>query len=115
MSDSSAGDAYFIGVMVLKDGQWTPHSKFDKNSFGSALMKAEALDEDPAFGGAKIMRVPLKGAVDDDGNPLAEKEMWISPRLKARMSAAQATKFRQGVKQTKEQLAAIHAQRKGQS
>ena len=104
---------YFIGIMVLKGGKWTPHSKFDIKSFGSALMKAESLDEDPGFEGVRIMKLPMKGATNEDGQPLEEKEMWISPRLKARSVAQSAAKFRQGVKQTKDQLAAAHAQRKG--
>ena len=106
--------SFFIGVLVLKDGSWTPHSKFDIDSFGSALMKAETLDEDRTCEGVKIMKFPTKkGATDADGQPLEEKEMWISPRLKARVAAQSAAKFRAGVKQTKEQLAAAHAQRKG--
>lgn len=103
-SSPNSEDAFFIGVMVLKDGKWTPHSKFDDKAFGSALIKAEDIDKLPDFDGVKIMRVPAKTGAGE------LKEMWISPRIKARAEVQSTAQVRAGVKQTKEQLATARRQ-----
>jgi len=87
---------YFFGILVNKDGKWTPHAKYDGASFGSALMKAETIDQDGTFDGVKIMKISSDGKEN--------KEVWISPRLKGRAEAAATAKVRAGVRQTKEQL-----------
>lgn len=93
-------DDFFLGVMVLKDGKWTPHTKFDGKSFGSALMRAEDLDKAPDYDAVKVMRIPKKGTSGQ------QKEMWISPRLKARSEVQSASALRAGMKQTEQNLAA---------
>lgn len=106
------GDNFFFGVMVLKEGKWTPHSKYDGNSFGSALIKAEALDEEREYDGVRLMKIPGPGAT---GEPKPQpQEMWISPHLKARMEAQAAAAVRNGAKQTKQTMANEHAKRKAE-
>lgn len=90
---------FFLGIMTLKAGKWSPHSKFDGGAFGTALMKAEDLDKLPDFEAVKIMRLPKAGKE-------GQKEMWISPRLRARSEVKAASQLKAGVKQTKEKLAA---------
>jgi len=92
-------DAFFLGVLGLKDGKWVPQSKFAGGLFGNALMYAEELDKKTDFDAVKIMRIPNSGSGE-------QKEMWVSPRLKARMEAATTQKLRSGVKQTKDNLRA---------
>ncbi len=92
-------DDTFLGIMVLREGKWTPHSKFDGGAFGSALIKAEELDKESNFDAVKVMRIPKKGSGE-------QKEMWISPKLQARSAAQAATQLRAGVQKTKENLAA---------
>lgn len=97
-------EAFFIGIMVLKDGKWVPHSKFNEKAFGAALMKAEDIDKQPDVDGVKIMKVPTKTGIGDP------KEMWISPRIKARQAVKSEAQVRAGMKETKEQLAAARRQ-----
>ena len=92
-------DDVFLGIMVLKDGKWAPHSKFDGGAFGSALTKAEELDKEKDFDAVKVIRIAKSGAGE-------QKEMWVSPRLQARSAAQAATQLRAGVQKTKENLAA---------
>ena len=100
MSDQSHNDDdFFLGVMVLKDGKWVPHSKFAGDSFPSALIHAEDLDGTPGIDAVKVMRIPKKGKS-------GQKEMWISPHIKARAEAQAAKMLRDGVTKTKENLAA---------
>lgn len=103
---------FFFGVMLLKDGKWTPHSKYDAQSFGSALIKAEMLDEDREHEGVRVMKIPGPNA---SGDPKPQpQEMWVSPHLKARMEAQAAASYRDGVKKTKQTLAQEHAKRKAE-
>ncbi|MBT3237350.1 MAG: hypothetical protein HOL37_06520 [Rhodospirillaceae bacterium] len=97
---------FFFGVMIQQEGKWTPHSKFDGQSFGSALMKAESLDEGNDYEAVKVLRIP------NPGNDGEQKEMWISPHLKARAAAKAAAQMNAGAKQSKQQLDNDHAQRK---
>ncbi len=90
---------YFLGIMVMKDNKWSPHSKFDGGAFGSALSRAEELDKEAGIDAVKVMRIAKKGSGE-------QKEMWISPRLQARQAAQAANKLRAGVQKTKENLAA---------
>ena len=92
-------DDFFLGVMVLKEGKWVPQRKFDGGSFGSALIHAEDLDREPGIDGVKVMRIPKKGSS-------GQKEMWISPRIKARSEAQATSQLRAGVKKTEQSLAA---------
>jgi len=94
-----SNDDFFLGIMTLKDGKWSPHSKLDGGAFGSALMKAEDLDKMPDFEAVKVLKIPKSGAGE-------QKEMWVSPRLAARTEVQAATKLREGVQKTKESLAA---------
>lgn len=93
-------DVFFLGIMVMKNGKWSPHSKFDGGAFGSALISAEDLDKSPDFEAVKVIRIPKSGSGD-------QKEMWVSPSLQARLQARQAAKLRAGVQKTKENLAAV--------
>ena len=95
----SDSDAYFLGIMVLKGGKWSPHSKFDGSAFGSALISAEDLDKAAGVDAVKVIRIAKSGSGE-------QKEMWVSPRLKARMAAQNAEKLRAGLKKTKETLTA---------
>ena len=99
MAEHTNNDEFFLGVLGLKDGKWVPQSKFGGGLFGSALMFAEELDKKPDFDAVKILRIPTSGAGE-------QKEMWVSPRLKARMEAASAQKLRSGVQQTQDKLRA---------
>ncbi len=100
MSDQIQNDdEFFLGIMVLKDGKWTPHSKFAGDAFGSALVHAEDLDRTAGFEAVKVMRIPKKGKG-------GQKEMWVSPHIKARSEAQAAKSLRDGVTKTKESLAA---------
>ena len=103
-TQTDKNEDFFFGVMILKDGKWTPNKKYDKDSFGSALIYAEELDSTPGHDGVKIMRVPTSSA---NGEP---KEAWVSQRIQARIKAQQAAQVRAGAKQTKEQLAAARRQ-----
>ena len=99
---------FFYGVMILKEGKWTPHSKYDQDSLGSALASAASLSDNREYEGAKVMRVPLKGP---SGKMTVEpKEMWISPHLKARMEARTEAQILEGARKSKEQLAKAHAE-----
>ena len=62
-------------------------------------MRAEDVDKDPGVDGVKIMRVPKKGGGQ-------QKEMWISPRAKARVEAQRVKQLRSGVTETKAKMAA---------
>lgn len=99
MSDHTNNEEFFLGVLALKGGQWTPHRKFGGDLFGSALMFAEELDKSGGVDAVKVLRIPKTGSGE-------QKEMWVSPRLKARSEAEAAKKVRTGVQQTKENLAA---------
>ena len=89
----------FLGVMVLKEGKWTPHTKFDGGAFGTALMRAEELDKSPDFDGVKVLRIHKSGKGE-------QKEMWVSSRAEARAEALKANMVTQGAKKSKENLAA---------
>ncbi len=97
---------YFYGIMILKDGHWTPYKKYGVDALGSALIDAEEMDKTSDFDGVKLMKVPLGGS---SGEP---KEIWISPHLSARSKIQSAAKVRAGIKKTKETFANIHADRK---
>jgi hypothetical protein len=92
-------DDFFLGIMVMKNGKWSPHSKFDGGAFGSALISAEDLDKGTDFEAVKVMRIPAKGSGE-------QKEMWVSPRLQAKQAAQAANALRSGVQKTKENLKA---------
>ncbi|MBL4692351.1 MAG: hypothetical protein JKY92_03380 [Magnetovibrio sp.] len=92
-------DDFFLGVMILKENKWWPHSKFASGELGHALMKAEEADTAPGIEGSKIVKISKSGAVP-------EKEMWISPRIKARAEADKAKQLRSGMQQTNANLAA---------
>ena len=92
-------DNQFLGIMVLKDGKWTPHSKFNGDALVTALTSAEELDKTPDFDAVKVVRISKTDAS-------VQKEMWVSPRLKARTKAQEANKLRDGLKKTQENLAA---------
>ena len=100
---NSAETEFFLGIMVMKGGKWTPHTKFDDGAFGSALIRAEELDKDPAYDGVKVLRIAKSGKGE-------QKEMWVSSRAEARQKAAQANQVTQGAKQSKENLAAAARQ-----
>jgi hypothetical protein len=92
-------DDFFLGIMVLKGEKWAPHSKFAANDFGRALLQAEDVDKTKGIDGTKILKLSKQtGAV--------EKEMWISPRVQARIDAARAKQLRAGVQKTQENLSA---------
>jgi len=97
--------AFFYGIMVQQGGKWKPHCKYDGNSFGSALVKAEGLDGMPEFEAVKVMKIPASGGGE-------QKEMWISPHLKALSDARAATQLQAGAKQSKQQLESDYAERK---
>ena len=99
MSEQTNSDEFFLGVLGLKDGKWVPQSKFGNGKFGAALIYAEELDKKPDFDAVKVMRIPASGRGE-------QKEMWVSPRLKARMEAATSQKLRSGVQQTQDKLRA---------
>ena len=94
-----SNDDFFLGVMGLKDGKWVPNRKFEGGMFGAALIYAEDLDKKPDFDAVKIARINKTTAQED-------KEMWVSPRLKARQDAEAAKRVRQGVQQTQDNLRA---------
>ena len=95
----SDNDKYFLGIMVMKGGKWSPHSKFDGGAFGSALISAEDLDKEADVEAVKVVRISKNGSGE-------QKEMWVSPSLQARQKAQEAAKLRAGVQQTKETLSA---------
>jgi hypothetical protein len=103
---TSSGAAFFYGVMVQQDGKWKPHSKYDGNSFGSALLEAEELDKMPEFETVKVLKIPSSGGGE-------QKEMWISPHVKALSDAKAATQLHADAKQSKQQLENDYAERKG--
>lgn len=92
-------DDFFLGVMVLKEKKWWPHSKFLGDELGRALMKAEEADGSEGIDGSKIIKISKTGAVP-------EKEMWISPRIQARADAEKAKQLRSGIQETNANLAA---------
>ena len=92
-------DDFFLGVMGLKGGKWMPNRKFEGGMFGAALIYAEDLDKKPDFDAVKIARINKTTGKED-------KEMWVSPRLKARLEAEAAKRVRAGVQQTQEKLRA---------
>ena len=92
---------FFFGVMVLKEGKWVPHSKFDGGAFGTALISAEEIDLLPDFDGVKIVKLANSKAAGFE-----PKEMWVSPRFEARAKAAESAKLRSGLKQTQESIEA---------
>ena len=92
---------FFFGVMVLKDGKWAPHSKFEGGAFGTALISAEEIDALPEFDGVKVMKFAVSKSAGFE-----PKEMWISPRFEARAKAAESAKIRTGLKQTQESIEA---------
>ena len=94
---SQDSDDFFIGIMVQKDGKWTPHSKFDDGVFGTALMKAEELDKTNEYDGVKVMRLSKSNAVEP-------KELWFSSRLKDRAEAQKAAELTAGRKSSVEKL-----------
>lgn len=102
MSEQANNDQFFLGVLGLKDGKWAPNRKFDGGMFGSALMYAEELDKTPEFDAVKISKINKTTGTED-------KEMWVSPRLKARQDAEAAKRVRSGVQETADKL---RAQRK---
>ncbi len=102
-------DDFFIGVMLLKDGKWSPPAKFGENAFGSALIKAEELNGNTEYDGIKIMKIPTS---KESGN--ASKEMWISPHFANKAEAAAAAKLSKGQKQTQKKMLDVHAQRKAE-
>ena len=87
--------------MILKDGKWVPHSKFDGGAFGTALISAEEIDSLPEFDGVKVMKFAVSKS-----SGFEPKEMWISPRFEARAKAAESAKIRTGLKQTQESIEA---------
>ena len=72
----SDSDAYFLGIMVLKGGKWSPHSKFDGGAFGSALISAEDLDKAAGVDAVKVIRIAKSGSGE-------QKEMWVRPQAKS--------------------------------
>ena len=100
-------EEFFIGVMLLKDGKWSPTAKFGGNSFGSALIKAEELNTNTEYDGVKVMRFPTS-----KNSGVAPKEMWISPHLAKKAETEAALKLAKGFKETKTNLNSAHEQRK---
>ena len=94
-------EEFFLGIMVLKDGKWMPHSKFEDGTFGTAMIKAEEVDKLPDFDGAKILRIST-----NPSSGTKPKEMWVSPRFAAHEKAIEAKRVLQGAKKTQESLAA---------
>lgn len=100
MSNQDKGNQeHFLGILVLKDGKWAPHTKFDGDAFATALLRAEELDKGSDFDGVKVMRIPMSGKGE-------QKEMWVSSRAEARAKALQANQVIAGAKKSKENLAA---------
>ena len=91
---------FFLGLMVLKNEKWTPHSKFDGGAFGTALISAEDVDKLEDYDAVKIVRIPIKSGAGD------QKEMWVSPRLAARTKAQAANQLRDGLKKSQANLKA---------
>ena len=106
-------DEFLLGIMVLKDGKWKPHSKFNNDQFGSALIKAEEVDSGPEYDAVKVMRIPVKGA--SGSGQSEENEMWISPHLAARSKARAQNKVAAGMKQSRNNIAADYAARKAKA
>ena len=98
MTDQPQSEDFFLGILVLKDGKWSPHAKLDDGAFGTALLQAEELDKSSDFDGVKVMRIPKKGSV-------GQKEMWVSSRLAARAEAQKANQVTAGAKKSTENLA----------
>lgn len=98
-NDSANDDDFFLGIMVMKDGKWAPHSKFDGGAFGTALISAEELDKTPDYEGVKVLRIHRSGKGE-------QKEMWVSNRAEARAEALKANSVTAGAKQSTANLAA---------
>jgi hypothetical protein len=105
---AQSNDNTFVGIMLLKDGKWTPHSKYDVNALGGALMTAKELDNDTEYDGVKVMKITA-------GEGAENKEVWVSPRFEARQKAHANAKVREGELQTSQQFANAHQERKAQS
>ncbi|MBC8269230.1 MAG: hypothetical protein H8E36_10815 [Rhodospirillaceae bacterium] len=99
MADPQNNNDFFLGIMVMRSGKWSPHSKFDGGAFGSALSSAEDLDKQADVEAVKVVRIAKSGSGE-------QKEMWVSPSLQARQKAQEAAKLRAGVQATKETLSA---------
>jgi hypothetical protein len=102
---AQSNDNTFIGIMIMKDGKWTPHSKFDLGALGSALLKAKDLDKDRDLDGVKVVKLSAGG---NNGG----QDVWVSPRFEAAAKARTASKVRDGENQTREQFANAHQERK---
>ena len=105
---AQSNDNTFVGIMIMKDGKWTPHSKFDIGALGSALLQAKELDKDTECDGVKVLKM-------SPGQAGGSKEVWVSPRFEARMKAQSEAKLRDGESQTREQFANAYQERKAQS
>ena len=105
---AQSNDNTFVGIMIMKDGKWTPHSKFDMGALGSALLKAKELDKDTDFGGVKVLKM-------SPGQTGGSKEVWVSPRFEARMKAQSEANLRDGETRTREQFANAYQERKAQA
>lgn len=108
-NEAHDNDDFFYGVMLLKEGKWSPHSKYDGKAFGSALIKAESLDEDRVSDGVKVVKLPVAGA-----GKFEPQDVWISPHLRARAEAKATSQIRDGLKKTQQTLADEHARRKAE-
>ncbi len=104
---AQSNDNTFVGIMLMKDEKWKPHSKFDVNALGSALLKAKELDKDTEYDGVKVMKI--------SAGQREHKEIWVSPRFEARQKALADAKVREGEHETRAQLANAHQQRKAQA
>ena len=102
---AQSNDNTFVGIMIMKDGKWAPHSKYDEKTLGSALLKAKELDKDSDIEGVKVMKISASKSIED-------KEIWVSPRSLARSKAESASKLREGENQTRQHLAEVYAARK---
>jgi hypothetical protein len=105
---AQSNDNTFVGIMLLNDEKWRPHSKYDVNALGSALMKAKELDKDTENDGVKV----TKNSAGRDGET---KDIWVSPRFEARQKALADAKVRKGEVQTSQQFANAHQERKAQA
>ena len=104
---AQSNDNTFVGIMLLQDGKWKPHSRYDVNALGSALMKAKELDNDTEYDGVKVMKISTGQS--------GQKEVWSSPRFEARQKAQANAKVREGELETQAQFANAHQERKVQT
>ena len=104
---AQSNDNIFVGVMLLQDGKWKPHSRYDVTALGGALLKAKELDKDTDYDGVQVVKISAGQGEN--------KEVWVSPRFEARQKAQANAKVRDGEKQTSEQLAHAHQERKAQA